>query len=139
MTDEPDLVLAVITRLKADTAVAAVTGTRIYRKGDAPKVPTYPYIEVSEVSDVGDDDTSTSAYASARIQCTCLATSSDRAASQLSKKARRALHRITSTVLPAGAGSVYVISILDAGDGSDMNADIPLFMYYRDFAVRYNY
>lgn len=138
MTDEPDLSLAIITRLKADASVAAVVAARIYRKGDAPKVPTYPYIEVAGISDIGDDDTSTSAYASARVQCTCFA-STDRIADQLSKKIRRALHRTLSTVLPAGTGSVYVVSIFDAGDGSDMNEEIPLYMYYRDFAVRYNY
>jgi len=138
MTDEPDMVLAVITRLKADTPVVAVVVARIYRRGDAPKIPIYPYIEVTEVSDIGDDDTNTSGYAHSRVQCTCFA-SSDRVANQLSKKIRRALHRTTSTALPAGTGSVYVISIFDAGDGSDGDAEIPLFMYYRDFAVHYEY
>lgn len=138
MIDEPDLVLAVITRLKADTRTTAIASTRIYRRGDVPGKPVSPYIEVFGISDTVDDDTSTDGFAAARVQCTCFATS-DRVASQLSKTVRKALHRIKSTVLPAGTGSVYVISIFDAGDGSDENADIPLFMYRRDFAIRYSY
>lgn len=137
MIDEPDLVLAIQTRLKAEPAVTAITDMRIYRKGEVPATPGIPYIVVAEISDIADDDTNTSGYAHARIQCTCFATS-DRVASKLSKTVRNALHRITSTVLPAGTGNVYAVSIFDAGDGSDGNSETPLFMYYRDFAIEYS-
>jgi hypothetical protein len=133
-----DLVLATITRLKATSAVTAIVSTRIYRKDSIPKSPTLPYIVVSDVSDIIDDDTSTDSFASARVRCSCLS-SSDRIANQLSKTVRKTLHRTRSTVLSTGTDAVYVISIFDAGDTPDENTEIPLYTYHRDLAIRYSY
>jgi len=139
MTDEPDLVLAIITRLKANSAVTGVVSTRIYRKGSVPTTIVLPYIVVSDISDIVDDDTSTDSFASARVRCSCFS-SVDRIGSQLSKIVRKALHRTRSTVLSTGTTSgVYVISIFDAGDTPDENTEIPLFTYHRDLAIRYSY
>lgn len=138
MTDD-DLVLAVITRLKTVSAVTAVVSTRIYRRGSVPSTIVMPYIVVSDVSDIVDDDTNTGGYASARVRCSCFS-SSDRTGNQLSKIVRNALHRTTSTVLPTGTASgVYVVSIFDAGDTPDENTEIPQYTYHRDFAIRYSY
>ena len=79
----PDPVLAVITRLKTLTPITAITSTRIYQTGSVPEVPTFPYIIVSDVSDIGDARTNTSDAGHARVQCSCFA-ATDKAVRDLS-------------------------------------------------------
>jgi hypothetical protein len=135
-----DVVLAVITALKADANVHALAGDQIYRK-TLPQNPTLSpllSVTVSEVDDIADTDTNTSGYAHTRIQCTVWGIS-DGATSNLSKVIRKALHRTTNTVLPAGTGHVYITQIKDAGVVPDENTDISVFIYHRDFVVMYDY
>jgi hypothetical protein len=70
-----DSILAVQTILKADTAVKAVVGTRVYRDEDIPDAPQKPYIAVSWVDKVPEPPTSSSTYRTDRIQCTSFDTS----------------------------------------------------------------
>lgn len=132
-----DVVLAIITALKANTATAALVSTRVHR-ATLPALPTFPAVVVSEVSDIQDDDTSTSGYAHTRIQCTCYA-STDTVSSALSKTVRAALHRTTITVPASGTtNGVYLASIFDAGHIPDVNTSIPAYLYHRDFMIEYN-
>jgi hypothetical protein len=132
-----DIPLAVVTALKANTAVAAIVGTRVYRKGSVPTNPTIPYIVVSKVDNNPGEDTSTTQYETSRIRCTGFETS-DLKADALSEAIRTVLHRKTITV-PATSttGGVYLVSIFDAGSVPDENTDIPLYMYHRDFMIEF--
>lgn len=138
-----DVVLAVITRLKADTSIAAVVGAypnqRIYRK-KLPNDPVFPAITVDRVDKVRDGDTSTGTYANMRVQCTAWATSPG-PEENLADLIADSLHRCANTILPAGTSNVYVISIKDAGGIPDANMDLvpPLYMEHRDFRVHYDY
>jgi hypothetical protein len=132
----PDITLAMITALKADADVAAIVGTRVYRKR-LPDNPTFPAIAVSVVSDIDDDDTSTSEYAHASTQCSCFATT-DGPADALSKTVRKALHRKKNTLLTAGTDKIWVISVRDTGVVPDENTDISVYMYHRSFSVHYS-
>ena len=83
----PDPVLAMITALKATTAVTAITSTKIYRTDDVPINPVPPYIIVSNVSDVAAVQ-----LADSRVQCSCYA-ASDRVALGISNTIRKEWHR----------------------------------------------
>jgi hypothetical protein len=132
-----DVVLAVITRLKADTSVAAVVGTRVYRK-KLPANPTFPAITVSRLSPIRDGDTNTGRYGHARVQCTAWAETSG-PEENLAELIADSLHRCKNTILTAGTSNVYVVSIRDAGGMPDENTEIPLYMEHRDFTVHYDY
>ena len=133
-----DLLLAIITKLKADTAVTAVVGTKIYRRGSVPTNPTAPYIIVSRVDNLRDTDTNTGRYAHARLQCSAFA-STDSVVANVSELIANSLHRTANTYLVAGTEGVYVISVRDAGSTPDENTDIPLYMEHRDFMIHYDY
>jgi len=132
-----DVVLAVITALKADTAVSAIVSTRVYRK-KLPANPTFPAITVSTVDDIADDDTNTGGWAHTRVQCTAWA-STPGPEEALSKLVRKALHRKKNTLMTAGSGKVYIVSIRDAGSRPDENTEIPIYMEHRDFMAHYDY
>jgi hypothetical protein len=132
-----DVELAIITALKADTGVAAIVGTRVYRK-KLPANPTFPAIAVSKVDDIADDDTNTGGWAHTRIQTTAWTTSPG-PEDELSKLVRKALHRKKNTLMTAGSGKVYIVSIRDAGSVPDENTEIPLYMEHRDFMIMYDY
>ena len=137
-----DLTLAIVTALKANTALTTygspVIGTRIYRKGSVSTNPTIPYITVSRVDSTRDDDTNTGHRAHSRIQCTGFETN-DFKADTLSELIADALHRMQNATLAAGTSNVYVISVKDAGMSPDENTDIPLYWYNRDFMIHYSY
>ena len=130
-----DPVLAIITRLKADTAVAGVVSTRIYR-ATLPTSPTFPAITVSRVDNKRTNECHAGGHnAISRIQVTTWATT-DGVADNLSELVADSLNRVTSTNLSPG---VWIVSIFDAGTVPDNNMDIPVYMYHRDFMVKYDY
>ena len=132
-----DVVLAVITALKADAGVSAIVSTRVYRK-KLPPNPTFPAITVSMVDESPPDDTNTIGYVDMRVQCTSW-TETSGPEEALSKLIRKALHRKKNTLMTAGTGKVYVVKLLDAGSRPDVNTEIPLYMEHRDFMVHYDY
>ena len=135
-----DPVLAIITRLKADTAVAAVVSTRIYRM-ELPTSPTFPAITVNRVSNIRDlQGNNTGKYAQTRIQVTAWA-ATDGVADNLSELIADSLNGIANTLVSVGTGviPVYFIGCDDAGTVPDNNMDIPVFMYHRDFIIDYSY
>jgi hypothetical protein len=132
-----DIVLAAITALKANAGVAAVVGTRVYRK-QLPTNPTFPAIVVSKVDDIRDSDSNTGRYGHARIQCTAFA-STEIVADNLSELIADCLHKTVNTTMTAGTSTVYVVEIGDAGTVPDVNTEIPLFLYHRDFRILYSY
>jgi len=132
-----DITLAAITALKADPAVVPVVGTRVYRK-NLPANPTFPAIAVSKVDDIRDSDSNTGRYGHVRIQCTSFATT-DGVGDNLSELIGDALHGTVNTFLTAGTDKVYVIGIEDAGVVPDVNTEIPLYLYHRDFRILYSY
>jgi hypothetical protein len=132
-----DVVLAVITRLKADTSVAAVVSTRVYRK-KLPVSPTFPAITVDRVDKARDADTNTGRYGHMRVQCTAWS-STIGPEENLSELIADSLHRCKNSILTAGTSTVYVVSIRDAGGMPDSNDEIPLYMEHRDFTVHYDY
>jgi len=130
-----DPVLAIITRLKADTAVAGVVSTRVYR-ATLPTSPTFPAITVSRVDNKRTNECHAGGHnAISRIQVTTWATT-DGVADNLSELVADSLNRVTSTNLSPG---VWIVSIFDAGTVPDNNMDIPVYMYHRDFMVKYDY
>ena len=133
-----DIVLAAITALKADPAVALVVGTRVYRK-NLPANPTFPAIAVSKVDDIRDSDSNTGRSGHVRIQCTSFSKIGDGEADNLSELIGDALHGTVNTFLTAGTDKVYVIGIEDAGVVPDVNTEIPLYLYHRDFRILYSY
>jgi hypothetical protein len=135
-----DPVLAIITRLKADTAVAAVVSTRVYRMA-LPTSPVFPAITVSRVSNIRDlVGNNTGKYAQTRIQCTAWA-ATDGVADSLSELIADSLNGIANTLISPGTGviPVYFIGCDDAGTVPDSNMDVPVFMYHRDFLIDYAY
>jgi hypothetical protein len=129
-----DPVLAIITRLKADAAVAAFVGTRVYRM-ILPTSPTFPAITVSRVDAKRQNLTHNRIrVAQSRIQCTAWA-ATDGVADNLSECIADSLNMVTDTYMSPG---VFVIRIDDQGAVPDDNPDIPLWMYHRDFIVQYN-
>jgi len=137
-----DVVLAVITRLKADTSIQTVIGIspnqRIYRK-NLPANPTFPAITVTRIDKKRDNQKSnTGRYADARIQCTAWATD-DGTAENLSELIADSLNRTVNITLTAGTSWVTITSIFDAGGVPDENTDISLYMEHRDFMIMYSY
>jgi len=130
-----DPVLAIITRLKADPAIAAVVSARVYR-AELPKNPTFPAITVHRVDHMRPNDSTTSRTSRSRIQCTAFA-SSDAVADNLSELIADSLNGIVNTYL--SSPGIYVESIFDAGTVPDNNPDAGLWMYHRDFQVNYAY
>jgi hypothetical protein len=129
-----NVVLAIITWLKADTPVAGVVGTRIHRK-KLPLSPTFPAITVSKISPKRLNLTHNQIrVAQSRIQCTAWA-ATDGVADNLSELIADSLDKITDTYMAPG---VFVIRIDDQGAVPDDEPDIPLEMYHRDFIVQYN-
>ena len=131
-----DLILAVITRLKADPAVAAVVGIRVYRK-KLPPSPTLPAITVDRIDRKRDRKTSTVRTARARIQCTTWS-STIGPEENLSELIADCMD-IQNTMLTAGTGTVYVVSVEDSGGVPDENTDVPLYMEHRDLNIIYDY
>jgi hypothetical protein len=129
-----DPVLAIITRLKADAAVAAFVGTRVYRM-ILPTSPTFPAITVSRVDAKRQNLTHNRIrVAQSRIQCTAWA-ATDGVADNLSECIADSLNMVTDTYMSPG---VFVIRIDDQGAVPDNDPDIPLWMYHRDIIVQYN-
>ena len=133
-----DIVLGIITRLKANTALATAVSTRIYRRGSVPKSPTVPYVLVSTIDSIRDIESSTVKYGHSRVQCSVFA-STDLSSANISELIADSLHRLTNTTLNAGTGSVYVISVKDGGTTPDENSEIPVYMYHRDFMIIHSY
>ncbi len=130
-----DVTMAVITRLKADTAIAAVVGAKVYRKGSVPTNPVAPYIIVSKVDDNRPNLThNRTRTGKTRIQCSCFATT-DPVSDNISELIADSLNMVTDTYLAPG---VFVISIFDQGAVPDENTAIPLYMYHRDFMITHN-
>lgn len=130
-----DVTMAAITRLKADTAIAAVVGAKVYRKGSVPTNPVAPYIIVSKVDDNRPNLTHNRIrIGKTRIQCSCFA-STDPVSDNLSELIADCLNMATDTYMAPG---VFVVSIFDQGATPDENTAIPLYMYHRDFMITHN-
>lgn len=128
-----DLPLAIITRLKAATAVTNVTGPRIYR-GKLPNNPTFPAITVSRVGAKRlNYSHNNRRIGQSRIQCTAWATS-DGAADNLSELIADSLNAVDNTYMAPG---VYVIRSDDQGTVPDVNPDLDLWLVHRDFMIQY--
>lgn len=124
---------AVIIRLNADAAIiAALGGAYIYRKGKVPKTQAMPYVISSYVDDLDKDDSNTSTYGQARVQCSSYA-ATDQEAFKISKLIKKSLHNVTNRNL----SGVNISSIVDMGAVPDSNPDIPVYLYHRDFMVKY--
>jgi len=131
-----DITAAVISKLKADTAVAAKVSTRVFREliGNFPGLPC---IVVSKVDDVRDIGSSTGRYSTARVQCSSYA-STDAAADELSELVADALDRQRNTTFGTTAADyVQIVGVNDAGSVSDSNAKILAQIYHRDFVIEY--
>jgi hypothetical protein len=132
-----DPTLAVISTLKANTAVSALVGTRVYR---ATLPPDYsvstsgPAIAVVRVDKIQDEPTNSSKYATARIQCTTFATS-DHAAENLSDLILAALEDKQNTLIEG----VAISDIEDAGSVPDNSDGLTLGVYRdnHDFRIQY--
>ncbi len=128
-----DLTLAIITRLKAATAITNVTGTRIYR-AKLPNNPTFPAITVSRVDAKRQNHSHNGRrVGQSRIQCTAWATS-DGAADNLSELIADSLNAVDNTYMAPG---VYVIRSDDQGSFPDVNPDLDLWLMHRDFMIQY--
>lgn len=125
-----DITLAIINRLLADTAIAAVVSTRVYR-AELPVTPTLPAIVVSKIDDLRPNDT-WMPYGRSRIQVTTFATN-DGQADDLSGMIADSLNITVNTIL----SGVNIVAIEDAGTFSDNNPDAGIWMYHRDFMVNY--
>jgi hypothetical protein len=133
----PDPVLAVITRLKALTDVAAIVSDRVYQLSSIPEVPTYPYIIVSDISDIGDARTNSTDAGHARVQCSCFA-ATDKAVRDLSQTLKSKLP-CNDTILKCGADFLRVTTMDDYGHVPDQDATIPVYIRHRDFMILYTY
>jgi hypothetical protein len=133
-----DVVYALITLLKADSKVAAVAGTKVYRK-KLPLNPTFPAITVSKVDGIRDEITNTGGYAHSRVQVTTWAETPG-PEEDLAETCANVLHRLTNKTVLYGTNQwVRIISVRDAGSIPDDNAEIPLYMEHRDFMIHYDY
>jgi hypothetical protein len=132
-----DITASIISKLKADTAVAAKVSTRVFREITS-NFPGLPCIVVAKIDDLRSPGSSTGRYSVARIQCSSYATT-DAAADELSELIADALDRtkntMTGTVL---ADAVQVIGIDDAGTVPDSDPKIPVYIYHRDFIIEYS-
>lgn len=121
-----DTVAAVIALLKADTAVRAIVTARIYRGGDIPKDPQKPFIAVDWVDRVPEARTSSSTYATDRVQCTSFETSGAKAAI-LSDLIGIVIEQQQNTLV----SGVEIVDVDDMGAMPD-NSDGPTTGTYRD-------
>jgi hypothetical protein len=121
-----DILLAVVDLLLADAGVSAKVGARVYR-GTLPKKYEYPSIVVQRIDKIPDVDTSSSEYATARLQCTTVTktteaggveTLGDYEAEEISDLIGRALHDVEARLV----AGVYIVQIEDAGTMPD-NSD----------------
>jgi len=135
-----DPVLAIKTKLLADTSITTLVSTRIYRDL-LPASPVFPAITVTEISDIADVGShSGSTEGTTRIQCTAWSQGvAGGEASMLSRVIRKSLHRITNTNLTSGTDPIPVVIITDAGARPDANTDVSpkIWMMHRDFIMRY--
>jgi hypothetical protein len=119
-----NVTLAVQTLLKANAAIAAVVGTRVYRTLDP--IPTKPFIAVARVDKVPEDPTSSATYSVARIQCTSFA-ATDVQAEEISDLISDAVQGVQDTVI----SGVYIVGIEDGAAIPD-NSDGPTTGVWRD-------
>jgi hypothetical protein len=119
-----DITLAMITILKANAAVAAVVGARVYRT--IPTDAVKPFIAVARIDKMPETPTSSATYAMGRVQCTAFA-STDAAAENLSELIGNAMEGQQDTVI----SGVPIVEIEDAGAVPD-NSDGPTLGTYRD-------
>ena len=139
MTVDP--LLAIQTKLKADSTITALVSTRVYRDV-MPNSPTLPAIVLTEVSDISDDDSNTDTHAHARIQATVFSQGvASGEASSISKVIRKSLHNMVNTSLATSGDYVYIVSCQDAGAQRDVNLDVSpkIWMMHRDFLIEYSY
>lgn len=133
-----DIVLAIQTRLKADTAITAIVGTRIYREGTVPTNPQFPYIIISFIDSKRLNLThNRTRSAQTRIQCSMFSqgVGEDLQVSTISELVAECLNTVTDTYLSPGA---FVIRIDDRGDIPDNNSTTKLWSRYRDFMIQHN-
>jgi len=135
----PDPVLALQTRIKGLTQVAALVGTRVYRCDSVPATPQLPYLLLpGTISDIGDACTSSSDNGHARVQVSVFA-SSDLTAEAISQALKKWVP-CGLMLLPSGAADyLRVTSIEDAGASPDVNTDAKVYMRHRDFRIAYAY
>jgi len=139
MTVDP--ILAILTKLKADSTITALVSTRVYRDV-MPNSPTFPSVVLTEISDISDDDSNTDTHAHMRIQATVFSSGvASGEASSISKVIRKSLHNMVNTSLATSGDYVYVVSCQDAGSRYDVNLDISpkIWMVHRDFLIEYSY
>ena len=144
-----NVTLAIITALKANAAVAAKVGTRIYY-GTVPPSPTFPLIVAIRIDSAGGELTSSSTYITARIQCTTMtktteaagvSTPGDAEAEVISDLIKKALcytatsEGIQNTLI----SGVYISDIDDAGSVPDNSDGLTLKIWRdnRDLMVTY--
>lgn len=127
-----DITLAIITGLKADTAVAAVVGSRVHRKS-LPVNPVFPCIVVSKIDDIRALNHS-GRYSRARVQATSYGTT-DLITDNLSERVADALHGSKNTVV----NRVGIVGIEDGGTRTDVVLEAGVYLYHRDFLIEYWY
>jgi hypothetical protein len=132
-----DPVLAIVTLLKADTAVAATVSTRIYRAllPSSYKIADGPAIVVIRVDKNRPNTTHTTRIREVRVQCTTLA-GTDEEADTISDLIADALLKINDLTLSPG---VRVIRIDDRGARPDNSDAREIFVYrdHHDFLISY--
>lgn len=132
LTSTTDITLAVITGLKANTAIAAAVSTKVYRKS-LPINSAFPCLVVSKVDDIRPLAHS-GRYSRARVQVTSYAVT-DLAADTLSEQVADALHGTQNTVM----NHVGIVGIEDGGTRTDIVLDAGVYLYHRDFLIEYWY
>lgn len=131
-----DILLATITLLKANTAVAAIVGTRVYRN-NLPvnyKISDGSAIVVVLVDKVQNEITSSAKYAAARVQCTSFA-ATGAAAEILSDLILAALEDQQNTLV----SGVEIVDVDDVGSVPDYSDGLTCGMYRdnHDFKIIY--
>jgi hypothetical protein len=133
-----DAVLAVITVLKADTAIAALVGTRVYKDifPSSWSISSGSAIVVPWIDGIRDKANSTGKYAKTRIQIT-IAAATGTAAKNLSDLVANALSNLEGTV----QFGVYLVDVDDAGERPDNSDAVGLGIYRvnHDFMITYSF
>lgn len=135
-----DVVLAVMTALKADSAITAkVPAVRIYRK-TFPVNATFPLLVVDYINVNRDDDSSTGRYGHFTVRVSSFSSVAG-LEEEIADLVADNMHRKVNARLTYGTAGkgVYVISVKDAGGIPDVDNDIPLYIQHRDFRVHYSY
>lgn len=126
--------LAVYTILKANSAVAALVGTRVYAL-KAPQPATAPYITYQRISGERTRDTrGPTGRARARIQVDCYATGYA-GANALANAVRKSLDGYRGTVASVRVWSIALESDLDFYEDG---VDPPLYRVTMDFFVTHD-